>query len=442
MAMNESLEFLKSLNIDNNYIIVGCSSGPDSMCLLHLLHNNGYKVVCAHVNHKIREESDEEYEYLEAYCKNNNIIFEGLVLKKENNSESYYRKKRYDFYKSLADKYHTKYIATAHHGDDLIETVLMRITRGSNLKGYIGFSNCYVEKEYCLIKPLIYYTKDEILTYNKDKKIKYFEDITNKSDKYTRNRYRKEILPFLKSENPRVHKKYLEFSNSLNKINVYIKRITEDAIKDNYHDGIINVDKFNQLDNVIKEYELEMILSDLYGDDIDRINSKHIRDIIKLVKGRNNFSINLPNDYIVTMEYNNLYIDKKRKSKKDYIIKIDDKIELPNGYIIKKVSNSNDKSNYTIRLNSEEVKLPLYVRCKKEHDKISVKNMAGSKSIKKIFIDEKIPKSIRDDYPIVVNSSDEVIWIPGIKKSKFDSEINKKYDIILRYEREEDSCEK
>ena len=136
--MNEVRKFLNTLKIDN-YVILGCSGGPDSMALLDVLIKMNIKIVCAHVNHNIRKESITEYEYLEKFAKDNNIIFEGITLEKGNHSENYYRKKRYDFYKNLAKKYNTKYIMTAHHGDDLIETILMRISRGTNLKGYAGF---------------------------------------------------------------------------------------------------------------------------------------------------------------------------------------------------------------------------------------------------------------------------------------------------------------
>ena len=102
-----------------------------------------------------------------------------------------------DFYKKTADKYKTKYITTAHHGDDLIETILMRISRGSHLKGYAGFQKCYEEKGYVFIKPLIYCTKDDIKKYNEEQGIPTIHDYTNDLDVYTRNRYRHHILPFL-----------------------------------------------------------------------------------------------------------------------------------------------------------------------------------------------------------------------------------------------------
>ena len=435
--MEESLNLIKSLNISNDYIIVGCSSGPDSMCLLNLLYNNGYKVVCAHVNHNIRKESFNEYDFLEKYCKEKNIPFEGIVLEKTSGNEYYYRKKRYTFYKDLADKYNTKYIATAHHGDDLIETILMRITRGSNLKGYEGFSSVFNEHGYRMLKPLIYYTKEEILKYDKDNNIPYFNDITNDDDTYTRNRYRHNILPFLKKENKNVHRKYLKFSEELSKAKNYIKRITEEAIIDNYKNNIIDLNKFNKLDEYIKECEIEAILSNIYGDDIDKIHKRHVSELLNLLSKNKNFNIDMPKNIMLKREYDKLYI-LNTIDKEYYNIEFKDKIVLPNNDTIEQIKDSDDKSNNIIRLNSKDISLPLYIRNRKEEDKIEVKNMNGSKKIKKIFIDEKIPEHLRNTWPILTDKKGVILWIPGIKKSKFDNDKSQKYDIILKYVRKEE----
>ena len=133
---------ITSLNIPNDkYLIVGVSSGPDSMALLDLLKKNcKQSIVCTHINHNIRESSKEEELYLKEYCKKNNIIFECKKIDswEKNNFEAEARTKRYEFYEQILNKYHSHTLFLAHHGDDLIETILMKIIRGSNLEGYAG----------------------------------------------------------------------------------------------------------------------------------------------------------------------------------------------------------------------------------------------------------------------------------------------------------------
>ena len=108
---------------------------------------------------------------------------------------------------------------------------------------------------------------------------------------------------------------------------------------------------------------------------------------------------------------------------------------MPTG-IIKKVKTSASKSNYVIRLNEKDIKLPLVVRSRKNGDKMAVKNLQGTKKIKDIFIDEKVPINKRKNFPVVVDSENTIVWLPGVKKSKFDVEYPQKCDIILLYEEE------
>lgn len=441
MGMEDSIKLLESCVNKTDYIIVGCSSGPDSMCLLKLLYNYNYNIVCAHINHNIREESKEEYDFLKNYCETYNIPFEGLELEKGINDESYYRKKRYDFYKKTAKKYNTPYIATAHHGDDLIETILMRISRGSNLKGYLGFSSIYKEKEFIFLKPLIYYTKDEIVEYNLENQIPFFNDMTNESDDYTRNRYRHHILPFLKSENKNIHKKFLQFSQEIKNANDFIKSTVEKELKNNYNNNVLNLKLFMKLDDYIKAKELEEILSKIYGDFIDHIKNKHIKSIINNLKNGNNFSLDLPCGFIVKREYDRLIFAENVKSNR-YKFELTDYNELENGYIIERVISSSDTSNNVIRLNNRDITYPLYIRTRENGDRIRVKNLNGTKKLKEIFINEKVPLSLRNTYPIITDANNVILWIPGIKKSNLDSDINEKCDIILEYKRKGELNEK
>ena len=133
---------LKNIDITKEkYLLIGASAGPDSMALLHyLLNNTNKQIICCHINHNVRKESIIEEKSLKNYCKKNQIIFESTTINEyiENNFENEARKKRYAFYEKILDKYHSHYLFLAHHGDDLIETILMKIIRGSNLEGYAG----------------------------------------------------------------------------------------------------------------------------------------------------------------------------------------------------------------------------------------------------------------------------------------------------------------
>jgi len=431
--------FIYNLNIENSTVVAAISGGPDSMLLLDILLNLrdklNIKIIVAHVHHNLRQESDEEAKQVEKFCIENNLIFEMMKIENYPNdkfSEEKARKIRYEFFDKIVKKYKSNILFTAHHGDDLIETVLMRITRGSSLRGYAGFSKLSTRLGYKIARPLIYLTKNEIEKILNKKNIWYAKDMSNHDDSYTRNRYRKYILPELKKESSKIHYKFIDFNNKLLIANQYIEKESERFYKKCVNSDYIIIDKFNKLDQIIKIYVLEKFLNDIYKEDISNISNRHINIIIDYMMNKTNSTIDLPNNKEAIIEYNKFKIIEKVSIVK-YEYTFTDKIILQNGDIIEVDNSTNLTSNYVIHLNSEEIKLPFHVRNKQKKDRMRVKNMSGTKSISDIFTDFKLPKEFRDSYPIVTDDTGEIIWIPGIKKSHLDRKKEEKYDIILKY---------
>ena len=440
--MYDVYKFLDNYLNNNDVVVCATSGGVDSMSLLDILikSKKNLKIICAHVNHNLRKESFEEYEFVKNYCEKNNIVFEGIVLDKMTNGnlESKFRSKRYDFFDKVVNKYDAKYLFTAHHGDDLMETVLMRIVRGSALDGYSGFEMVSERKTYTILRPLVYLSKDDIYKYAKDNNIEYREDKTNQSDKYTRNRYRKYILPKLKEENKNVHKKFIKYSEELSEAYTFINNYVKDLLDEFYYSDKLDVEIIKSMDNFIIKKIIFELLKDSYNDNIYLISDNNINEILKIIKSsKPNLSIDLPLNKQIIKYYDMLEI-KDIEDIISYKYEITDEVKLDLG-IIKKVENTNLTNNYVCHLNSDDIKLPIYVRNRKDGDTIEVLGLNGKKKIKDIFIDSKIKKDIRDKYPIVVDSDDNVLWIPGIKKSKYNSLKSKKYDIILWYMKEEDN---
>lgn len=427
--------------IFNNYVIIGVSAGPDSMCLLDLLQKKTTKIVVCHINHNVRKESIEEEEYITKYCQDKNIILEKTTINnyQENNFENEARKKRYMFYEEILKKYNSKTLLLAHHGDDLIETILMKISRGSNLEGYAGIKEISNVKNYQIIRPLLKYTKEDIINYNKSNNIKYYNDSSNQSTNYTRNRYRLNILPLLKKEDKNIHKKYLKYSKTLIEYDDYIKREVKRNINNVYKDNIINIDNLNKLDTFLIKNILYNIMNNIYQNKNNIITDRHIQNIISLLNNtKPNIKIDLPNNKEIVKEYNKLIIKDKTSDIKNYKIEFNDKIEIEN-LIIEKIESEDDDSNSVCRLNSKDITLPLYIRNRKDGDYIILKGSNNRKKIKEIFIEKKLPLKKRNNYPLLVDSNNNIIWIPNIKKSKFCNKKSENYDIIIRCnERKED----
>ena len=331
--MNNVIEFLKSKISNEDTVIVACSGGPDSMCLLDIVKSVTNNIVVACVNHNVRESSKEEFEYVRGFANKNNLKFEGVELTFNTlaNFECNARNKRYEFFNELLEKYQAKYILTAHHGDDLIETILMRLTRGSKLSGYIGIK----KENNKYLRPLLYVTKKDIIKYLDNKQIKYFIDETNNSDEHRRNRYRKNIIPFLKKEDKNIHLKYLKFSEELEEyddfINGYIKKLN--VIKN----STINLEVLKKEKPFIRRKTIEYLIKNIQKNDILEINDNTLMEILKIAESKkSNVKINLNNGYIAQKKYNELVI-KKELLQDNYSIEFDNYFENDE-YIIRKVS--------------------------------------------------------------------------------------------------------
>ena len=439
--MQKSKQIINNINIDEKIpIIVGCSAGPDSMALLHFLKNNtNNKIICCHINHNVREQSKLEEQYLKNYCEKESIIFESTKIKeyKEKNFENEARKKRYKFYEKNLKKYHSKYLFLAHHGDDLIETILMKIGRGSNLEGYAGIKEISQKNNYYIIRPFLKYTKKDLLEYNKKNKIKYFIDNSNKNQTYTRNRYRQNILPFLKKEDPNIHKKYITYSKTLIEYLNYIN----DEISSNYdkviNDNTIEIEKFKKLHPFLQKNILYKLLTNYYQNESNIIKKENVDSILKQINSlKPNSTINLPKNIISKKKYDTVTIlEEKKEEKSNYKILLKDYNEIEN-IVIEKINNTDKDGNDICRINTKDIKLPLYIRNKKDGDYIYQKGINGRKKVKEIFIENKVPISLRKNYPLLVDSDDKILWIPNLKKSKFNKQKKEFCDIILRY------CEK
>ncbi|KND62748.1 tRNA lysidine(34) synthetase TilS [Candidatus Phytoplasma phoenicium] len=184
-----------------NIYIISVSGGVDSMVLLDFLYHRQFCLIVVYFDHCQRKDSFKDKLLIEQYCKTKNIPLHSFQLTtlETNNFQNNARLARQTILKQVASQYKTHYIITAHHLDDLAETIFMKILRGSSLLGYSGMKSSYVLQNFIWLKPFLYLSKQTIKNYAQQNNIPFLEDSTNNLDFYTRNKIRHHIIPKLKT---------------------------------------------------------------------------------------------------------------------------------------------------------------------------------------------------------------------------------------------------
>ena len=279
---------------ENDKILVAVSGGPDSLSLLNILHDLGYDLCVAHVNHGLRENAQIDDEFVEKFCKEKSIpcYIKKIKLKEEMeldvnlkgmSTEEAGRKIRYDFFKEILEEQKCTKIATAHNSNDNVETVIMNVFRGSGMSGLKGIEPIRGN----IIRPLIETTRREIEDYCTENELKPRHDESNDETVYTRNKVRLELIPYIeKNINSNVVNNITRMSKIISEEERFILDMVEEAynkivLKEEKNIVICKLKLFNELDVVIrKRLILKMIIKVLgNAKDIEKV---HVDDVVKL----------------------------------------------------------------------------------------------------------------------------------------------------------------
>ena len=424
-------------------IAIALSGGVDSIVLFHLLvteYKDSYKeLVVFHINHGLREESYEEAEFVERFVKDFDVKFykeelnmSDLERDSHTSEEMLARELRYQAFNKMAKLEGVTKLLTAHHKNDQVENILMRLLTGRSIDHSLAICEEIEMAGLTIYRPLLNSLKAELEEYAKGKNLHYYVDATNFDTDYTRNNIRHNIVPLLNDINSGSFDNLINFANYYQNINNNLKKAIL-SNKDNYifsrdEDKISLVkDKFLELN----EEEMYFLLKDLITDELGvfDIKQKAIFDVVSsLKKNSGNKSYDLKNNLKIISQYETLYIHKiEKKCYNDKIEIIIDKIcensvyeFYQNKFII-----STDAKDSEIGFNKSE--LPLLVTIKKEGDR--VRRGEINKKLSRIFIDEKVPKELRDTLPVIRNNKGEVLGVLGIgtKVNK-----NKIYDYYIK----------
>lgn len=390
----------------NKKIIVSVSGGVDSLVLFNLLLELKFELVLVHFNHQKRAASKIEADYLKELTDKLNIPFEYFILdiKTDFQNQAHHLRKKH--LQEVALKYHTDVIVTAHHLNDLLETILLKIARGSNLLGYAGINERYFKDGFYYLKPLLTFKKEKLINYARLHHIKYFEDVSNVSDDYFRNRIRNYLLPLLKEEDEFPFAKVIQYNNTLTKTFNYLRKTTKEFLGNSEK---IVIEDFSLLDEVIQE---DVICYLLEKEKFD-FNQNKITDLINFINGAGpNASYSLSNEKEFIKEYSVAFIRSKVA-----IISFQQKLDLkafnvlPNGVFIEFSEEFNFEDGFIINLCYNKNALPLIARTRREGDLLYFNY--GHKKLKDFYIDEKVPLIKRNKDIIITDNKGEILVVLG-----------------------------
>ena len=386
------------LNLEKNkHYLLACSFGPDSMALFDMLLKEGYKFSVAHVNYHLREEADEEESKLRDFCFDHNIgiyvkdVDEGLG---DSNLEKKCRDIRYNFFINIVKENHFDALLVAHQEDDLIETYIMQ-KRRKNLVNYFGIKEMSYFSDIEIIRPLLRYRKEELLMYCKMFNVPYAIDKTNLEDHFLRNQIRHSVVEKMSPiERKDILSEIDQANEKLSQIFITISKIQSNKVEEYLR--LNDVEFLYALVALGRKFKPDFIISKKQGEELRKV----------LLSEKPNIALNV-GGLCFFKEYDVLGF-REFDEALDYFYDLTEPgiLDTPYFYL-----------DFTVDASNRNVKdddYPLMIRNAQKDDVYEISGY--KKELRRLFIDWKMPESIRNRWPIIVNKDGIIVYVPRYQK--------------------------
>lgn len=437
-----------------NLILVGVSGGPDSICLLHVLHTLGYHILAAHVNHRLRPEADEEAQMVKQFAGDLGVDFiscqaDVLSYAYEHSVsiEEAARNMRYHYLFEQAKKMGASAVLVGHNADDQVETILMHLLRGSGLAGLRGMEYRTVPNPWSehipLIRPLLSTKREDILKYLTEHSLNTISDHSNLDTTFFRNRLRHELLPILEKYNPRIRENLLRVGQITRDDYAVLQQLAIEAWEINLvgqGPGYLafNLTGFRKLTTSLQRYllrksiayhlpglrdvDFECIERGLFilNDDKPYLQADLIGGLCIIKDGKLFWLANWQAD-LPRADFPAVTVDKELLLKIPSTLSISSNWKLqavvvPFQELVMQQSMAN-LDPFQVWLDADNLETPLIVRYRKTGDRIQPLGMDGhSMKVSDLMINLKLPKRARSTWPLVC-SGDVILWVPGYRLS-------------------------
>lgn len=426
-----------------DHVLIGVSGGADSLALLYFLDKFADRfqisIGVAHLHHGLRgQAADADEAFVRNFCQDRNIPFfsrqrniQEISRTEKISVEEAGRKERYDFFMAIADQHRYNRIAMGHHINDQAETMLMRLIRGTGVKGVSGIKS---SRDNLYIRPFLCLQKKEILVYCEIHKLAFRTDASNFQRDYTRNKIRLDIMPMILEVNPKAEVHFNEFTKIANEYEAffekYVDQIEAQILTVKEKMVLIDRDLWLNEEAVVQKEILRRSIFKFKGS-LKEIEYNHITALSSLLKSNKTiWEIHFPDKVQVTRRYHRVMVTEKQEVKDDMIVPkrihpnktyifskehliIETALISQDDFRKKRCFFSKEIENHSEKyFDYDKIKGRLILRSRRSGDYFYPAGMAGKKSIKKYYIDKKVDRNRRNEIPLLVIDN-EVLWILG-----------------------------
>ncbi|WP_422121810.1 tRNA lysidine(34) synthetase TilS [Planococcus sp. X10-3] len=433
-----------------DHVLLGCSGGIDSMVLLHYLKTHeaalSITVEAVHVNHMLRsDESIEDRLFTEKTCEQWGIPFHSrdipipaILETTGGNKQQVCRQERYKYFKEVMDATGATKVATAHHADDQLETILMSGLRGTLQSGSFGMPSSRPFGAGNLVRPLLAVNKQEIADYAITYAVPFREDPSNAETHYTRNRIRKNVVPELKKENADVSKQFVELSESLQEDQKFLTELAQEKL-----DALFSPDdqeitlsavRFRSHASALQKRMVLLLLNYLYNGEqvnVTRQLAEQVQEMMQSSSGT--IFLHLPQKYMMVRQYDRVLFSQRdpEAAPQAFNVRISNEwsVAVKNfRYKLVSAQNFEEMPDVFAWYLSGEDEPQLQIRSRLPGDRIPLPGMSNSKKVARLMIDEKVPAPLRSGWPVITDGNDEILLVPGLRPSRHISAIPRPED--------------
>jgi tRNA(Ile)-lysidine synthase len=402
----------------NEALLIGVSGGADSVALLSVLVELGWKLHVCHLNHQLRgAESDGDAEFVRQLAAHYDLpsSIEAVTIVPDEDSA---RRARQEFFGRVAEHTGLKKLLLAHTADDQVETFLLRLLRGAGVPGLVGI---WPERQLGtlrVIRPLLKIRRVEIMEYLAAKKLSYREDKSNADTRYTRNRVRHELLPLLEREyNPSIRDVLLNTAEILRDEDFYLlHHVAQRFYMAACQNDAVNVKTLANYPTAIQRRVLRFWLGgdsengpSFTFDQIEAVRHAALGDSPSA-------AIDLPDDLVIYREYE--WLQKARRKDLEPV-KGSWSLNLSGETVIRELGvrfvleHSDESSNLKECFDADALGEKLFVRTWGNGDRFQPLGMGETKKLQDFFVDEKVPRLKRGRVPLVCTADGSIAWVVG-----------------------------